>query len=99
MDVNMTTPANNEITIQETYNDIAFLSKLASLENCPSMLPSHILYAKRLLSMLKGNKTVYVKYERKMYNKITDSITVALGRFGPRNNVIKICLVSSVVSC
>jgi len=80
----MTTLANNEITIQETYNDIAFLSKLASLENCPSMLPSHVLYAKHYLSRLKGSKNVYVKYERKMY-KITDSIKEGLGRFWPRN--------------
>jgi hypothetical protein len=84
MDVNMDTPVNNQIAIQETYNDIAFLSKLASLENCPYIHPDQVLYAKRLIARLYGGRTTNVKYARKVY-KITDSINESIGRFWPLN--------------
>jgi hypothetical protein len=84
MNVTMNPSEIEEFDIQETYHNIPFLSKSASLDNCPNVNPKEVECVKFLISKLYGKTSHDVTYSQKEYKINFDGLKKKIGRYWPR---------------
>jgi hypothetical protein len=76
----------NIITLTETYYDLGFLEKLASLgASSATIQPNDIMAAKKILKRLRTSNKASVAYEQKEY-QIGNGRNERFGRYWPNHN-------------